>query len=204
MKNLKILLFFISFLFLAATAFSQNAQIDKPAPDFFLSDSHGKTVKLSDYLGKYVVLEWVNYGCPFVKKHYKNGNMQMLQTKYREAGVIWLTICSSAPGKQGYLAGEKLNAEIEGMKSEQSAYLVDSDGKVGLLYGAKTTPHMFVINPAGILIYAGGIDDIRSTDVEDIKKAKYYIRLVLDAVLAGKETPVKISAPYGCSVKYED
>lgn len=147
MKNFKTLSIIITFLLLASSTFSQNAQIDKPAPDFSLKDSHGRTVRLSDYLGKYIVLEWVNYGCPFVKKHYKSSNMQLLQKKYRKAGVIRLTICSSAPGKQGYFTGNELNAKIEAMKGGQSAYLVDSDGQVGLLYGSTPVELMTSAQP---------------------------------------------------------
>ncbi len=177
--------------------------VDEPAPGFTLTDSKGNTHSLADFKGKFVVLEWINYDCPFVHKHYGSGHMQKLQNEYRAKDVVWLSICSSAPGKQGYFKGEELSERMKKEKAAPTAYLVDADGKVGKTYDAKTTPHMFVINPKGILIYAGGIDDIRSTDLDDIPKAKNYVQTALDEALAGKQVSTKWSQPYGCSVKYK-
>jgi hypothetical protein len=178
------------------------AKVGEAAPGFSLEDSDGKAHSLSDFQGRYVVLEWVNFGCPFVGKHYNSGNMQSLQRLYTAKGVIWLSICSSAPGKQGFYEGEDLKEKIAEFKAAPTAYLTDPDGTVGKLYAAKTTPHMFVIDPRGTLVYDGGIDNIASTDLEDIPKAENYIKEVLDAALAGKPLPLATSRPYGCSVKY--
>ncbi len=182
--------------------FTDKAGINKPAPDFTLEAADGKTYKLSDFKGKYVVLEWINFDCPFVRKHYKSGNMQKLQKTYTGKDVIWLSICSSAPGKQGNFTAEEVNKRLKKLEAAPTAYLFDPTGSVGKAYGAKTTPHMYVIDPKGVLIYAGGIDDIRSTKTSDIPKAKNYVSLVLDAALAGKPLPVQSTRPYGCSVKY--
>lgn len=181
-----------------------QATVGKPAPLFTLKDAGGKTHSLADFKGKFVVLEWVNFGCPFVRKHYGSGNMQTLQATYTEKGVVWLSICSSAPGKQGYFEGEALEEQLVEEKSRATCYLVDSEGRVGRTYGARTTPHMFVIDPAGKLLYAGGIDDKPTTDVEDIPEARNYVRLALEAALAGKAVETATSPPYGCSVKYAE
>ena len=190
-------------LALNQSARTETAKVDQPAPNFTLLDNNGKKYSLSDFKGKYVVLEWVNFDCPFVRKHYNSGNMQSLQRTYTEKGVVWLSICSSAPGKQGYFEGEQLNERIKKVKASPTAYLVDADGTVGKTYEAKTTPHMYVINPEGVLIYAGGIDNIPSTDIDDIGKATNYVQNVMDAALAGKTVPVKATRSYGCSVKYQ-
>jgi len=193
---------------LFATLLSAGAQematVDKPAPLFTLPDSRGKTHSLSEFKGKYIVLEWVNFDCPFVRKHYRSGNMPALQLAYREKGVVWLSICSSAPGKQGYFERKELTDRITQEHSASTAYLIDKDGAVGKMYGAKATPHMFVINPEGVLLYAGAIDDIASTKIDDLKRATNYVRECLDAALAGREAKVKTSNAYGCSVKYMD
>lgn len=181
-----------------------QAAVDKPAPLFTLVDAQGKIRSLSHYKGKHVVLEWVNFDCPFVRKHYSSGNMPSLQAAYTVKGVVWLSICSSAPGKQGYFEGKGLIERIAKEKLASTAYLVDKDGAVGKSYGAKTTPTMFVIDPEGIVLYAGGIDDIASTNVGDLSRARNYVRECLDAVLAGKEIKTKTSRAYGCSVKYTD
>jgi len=174
-----------------------------PAPAFTLPDAAGKSHSLADFKGKYVVLEWVNFGCPFVRKHYDSGNMQSLQKTYTGKGIVWLSICSSAPAKQGYSEGKNLLERIAEEKSAATAYLVDKEGIVGHAYGAKTTPHMFIINPEGMLIYAGGIDDKPSTDRKDITTTANYVREALDAALAGKPVTTATSRPYGCSVKYK-
>lgn len=197
--------FFITLMVLALSfslGVAADVGIDKPAPDFTLKDVKGIEHSLSDYEGKYIVLEWINFGCPFVQKHYKSGNMQKLQKKYTDKGVVWLSICSSAPGKQGHHSAEEIETQLKEWKAAQTAYLIDEEGIVGRMYGAKTTPHMFIINPEGHLIYAGGIDDIRSTDVDDIQKAKNYVAAALDAAMAGKEIADQSTQPYGCSVKY--
>ena len=192
---------FLIFLFVNINA-SDKAEIDKKAPDFKLKDTNGKEHSLSDFKGKYVVLEWNNFGCPFVKKHYNSKNMQQLQKKYTGKDVVWLTINSSAPGKEGHFSSEELNKKIKEQDANMTAYLIDEKGTVGKTYGAKTTPHMYIVNPEGTLVYAGGIDDIASTDTDDIKKAKNYVAAALDAAMAGKKIETKTSQPYGCSVKY--
>lgn len=200
---MKKVIFPLLLLFFAAVSINaQTAAIDKEAPDFTLTDSHGKTHSLSDYKGKYVVLEWINFECPFVKKHYESGNMQQIQRKYTQEDVVWLTICSSAEGKQGYYENDEINKRSEKAGANYTAYLIDKDGKVGKMYSAKTTPHMYVINPEGVLIYAGGIDDKATTDKDDLVDAKNYVINALDASMAGEEVKDKVSQPYGCSVKY--
>ena len=193
---------FLFLLLFTAITFSQDAKLNEIAPNFKLVDSNGKEHSLSDYSGKLVVLEWINYECPFVKKHYNSKNMQTLQEKYTKEGVIWLTICSSAESKQGNFTNDEINSRSKKHNAKITAYLVDKDGKVGKMYGAKTTPHMYIINKDGKLVYAGGIDDKASTDLEDIKGAKDYVSLALDELLAGKNVSVQSSKPYGCSVKY--
>ncbi len=178
-------------------------KLDEAAPSFKLTDSNGKEHSLSDFKGKWVVLEWVNYGCPFVKKHYGSGNMQTLQKTYTEKGIVWLSICSSSEGKEGYFDADELKDKIKTANGSQTAYLVDEDGTVGKMYEAKTTPHMFIINPEGVLVYNGAIDNKRSTDQEDIKDATNYVKEALDAALAGKAIATKSTKPYGCSVKYK-
>ncbi len=191
------------FLILSQVAPAAEAMVGKPAEDFTLPDSTGKTHSLSDYKGKIVVLEWLNHGCPFVKKHYNSGNMQKLQKMYAEKGVIWFSIVSSAPGKQGYMTPEEATESLQKHEASPKALLLDPEGTVGKLYGAKTTPHMFIIDSAGNLVYNGGIDDIRSTNLDDIAKAKNYVQMALDELLAGKDVSVQTSQPYGCSVKYK-
>ncbi len=181
---------------------AQTAELDKKAPDFQLTDSNGKTHKLSDVTGKYVVLEWINFDCPFVVKHYKSENMQKLQKEYTAKGVIWLSICSSNEGKQGFFKSEEINKRIGDNKAKMTAYLIDTDGKVGKMYGAKVTPHIYIIDKEGKLVYQGAIDNIKSTDVDDIPKATNYVSEVFNALFAGKPIPTKTTAPYGCSVKY--
>ena len=182
--------------------YAQKASLDQQVPDFSLKDAHGKMHKLSDYKGKYVVLEWVNFGCPFVRKHYDSGNMQALQKKYTDKGVVWFSICSSAPGKQGNFSGDELLNRIKNEKMNSTAYLVDEDGTVGKMFGAKSTPHMFIIDPKGNLIYAGGIDDKPSTNKADIDGAYNYVAKALDASMNGKMIEKKTAPNYGCSVKY--
>ncbi len=178
------------------------ASVDRTAPDFTLVDHKGQKVKLSDFKGKYVVLEWINFDCPFVKKHYDSENMQTIQKTYTSLDVVWLSICSSAPGKQGHLKSEEITSRISDYSAKMNYYLIDEDGKVGKMYGAKTTPHMFIIDPNQNLIYAGGIDDIPSTKQEDIEKANNYVVEVLTAIMNNQPFKNKTTKPYGCSVKY--
>ncbi len=182
----------------AAVGVAQAAE----APDFTLVDTQGVRRSLSDFRGKTVVLEWFNHGCPYVKKHYAKGHMQALQKSQTEKGVVWLAICSSAPGKQGHDTPEGHAATAREKGTAASAILLDEDGAVGRAYGAKTTPHLFVINPEGNLVYQGAIDDKRSTDSADIESARNYVREALEALSQGKEIAVPQTPPYGCSVKY--
>lgn len=174
------------------------ATIDKLSPSFTLKNADGKEVKLSDYAGKIVVLEWVNYDCPFVVRHYEGGNMTTLQKEVRDAGGVWLSICSSTTGKQGHFEGEALLARIKKEKAESAFYLVDSDSKVGKTYKAKTTPHMYVIDAKGVLRYQGAIDDNRRAKGADIAKSKNYVREAFNALKDGKEVATKETQPYGC------
>lgn len=193
----------VMFLFLfSVLTFSQDAKLNEPAPNFKLMDSNGKEHSLNDFKDKIVVLEWINYECPFVKKHYNSKNMQTLQEKYTKAGIVWLTICSSAESKQGNFSNDEINSRSKKHGAKFTAYLVDADGKVGKMYGAKTTPHMYIIDKTGKLVYAGGIDDKASTDIADIKSAKNFVSSALDELLAGKNVSLQSSKPYGCSVKY--
>jgi hypothetical protein len=172
-----------------------------PAPNFSLTDVNGQSHSLADYKGKYVVLEWNNPGCPFVHKHYDSGNMQGLQKTAEAKGVIWLTINSGASGRQG-AAQSDIKSFLASEHANPTAYLIDSDGKVGRLYAAKTTPDMYIINPDGKLVYDGAIDNKPTPDPEDIPGATNYVKVALDASMAGKPVPVTTSRPYGCSIKY--
>jgi hypothetical protein len=185
-----------------ASALKEPA-IGSPAPAFTLTDSKGKQHNLADYKGKYVVLEWVNLGCPFVKKHYESGNMQATQKKAVEKGVVWLSVNSSAKWKQGNLSAAEWNDEITGRKMASTAVLIDENGAVGKTYGAKTTPHMYVVNPDGILIYKGAIDDQPTTNKDDIPRARNYVLAALDESMAGKPVSMASTQSYGCSVKYK-
>ena len=179
-----------------------EVEIDKPAIDFTLTDTNGNQVSLSDYRGKWVVLEWINYDCPFVKKHYDSGNMQSLQKKYTDKDVVWLAICSNKPESQGNFPVEEIHRRWKAHGSTLTAYLLDEDGKVGRIYGATNTPHMYIVDPEGALVYMGAIDSIPSASKSDIEKSDNYVTMALDAVLAGKDVPVKTTKAYGCSVKY--
>ena len=187
---------------LAAPA-SAGPSVGEPAPAFSLTDQNGKTRSLSEFQGKFVVLEWFNNECPFVRKHYDSGNMQGLQASYTGKGAVWLTISSSAPDKQGHIASaDAARGIIAGREAHQTALLLDADGTVGQVYGAKTTPHMFVINPKGLLIYKGAIDDQPSPDPADIPGAVNYVQQALDEAMAGHPVTVAETSSYGCSVKY--
>lgn len=172
------------------------------APDFTLQGSDGKRYQLSEFTGRYVILEWTNDQCPFVQKHYESGNMQGLQQAYTGQGVVWLSVISSAPGKQGHVTAQQANQLSASRGAHPSAVLFDQDGAVGRRYGARTTPHLFIIDKTGTLQYMGGIDSIASADPADIPKARNYVKAAMDALLAGKTVPTPVSRPYGCSVKY--
>lgn len=188
---------------LFAAAILGAATVGQPAPAFTLTDLDGKTHSLSDFKGKTVVLEWVNPECPFVVKHYeKSGNLPATQKAAVEDGVVWLLINSAAPGKQGDYDVTAAKAWLEKNKAAATAYLRDPDGKVGKAYDAKTTPHMYVINPQGILVYNGAIDSKRSANAKDIESAENYVKSALAALKAGEPVATATSQPYGCSVKY--
>ena len=175
-----------------------------PAPAFTAKDIDGKTRSLAEFKGKVVVLEFVNEGCPYVKKHY-SGNMQGLQQAARADGVVWLSVASSAPGKQGYFAdGGAARTWMDAKDAKPTTLLLDSDGAIATAYKAKTTPHMYVIDRSGALVYQGAIDDVPSAKVEDIKTAKNYVAAALADVKAGRKVAVAYSQPYGCAVKYKD
>lgn len=178
-----------------------EAVVGKAAPAFSVADADGKTHSLSDYQGQWLVLEWFNKDCPYVKKHYGSNNMQSLQAKYADK-VQWLTLVSSAEGKQGYLTPEAAKAVQADHKLAAAALLLDTDGSVGKAYGAKTTPHLFIINPAGEVVYAGAIDDNDSANPAVIPTSKNYVAAALDEALAGKPVTTSSSRPYGCGVKY--
>ena len=174
------------------------------APDFKGTDSNGQSHSLSQYRGKYVVLEWANKGCPYDQKHYRSGNMELLQREWTSKGVVWLSVISSAPGEQGSVTSAEENQYLKTMKAAPTAALLDPDGTIGHLYQAKTTPHIFVIDPQGKLIYQGAIDDKPTTDLADIRTARNYLNDALNAAMAGKPVAVASTRPYGCSVKYKD
>ena len=180
------------------------ARVGDAAPDFSGTDTHGQTHKLTDYKGKFVVLEWTNNGCPYTQKHYVSGNMQALQKQWTGKGVVWLTILSSAPGQQGYMTATQENAYLEQEHATPTAAILDPQGLIGHLYSAKTTPHMFVIDPTGKLVYEGAIDDHATTDAGDVAASKNYVSAALSAALAGQPVATAYTRPYGCSVKYAD
>ncbi|RSL15357.1 peroxiredoxin [Edaphobacter aggregans] len=174
------------------------------APDFKGTDSNGVTHTLSQYRGKYVVLEWANKGCPYEQKHYLSGNMEALQKEWTDKGVVWLSILSSAPGEQGNVTPAEENQYLKTMHAAPTAAILDPTGTIGHLYQAKTTPHIFVIDPTGKLIYQGAIDDRPTTDLADVQHAHNYLNEALNAAMAGKPVPMSSTRPYGCSVKYKD
>jgi peroxiredoxin len=177
-------------------------QIGQVAPDFTAQDSKGDSLRLSQYRGKTVVLEWTNAECPYTRKHYSSGNMQSVQELAQQNGIVWLTIVSSAPGKQGYLNGPEADAQTASRRAAPTAVLLDPNGTVAHLYNAKTTPHMFVIDKNGALRYMGGIDSIATADVEDIARAEPYLKEAMLAVAQGEKPPHSVTKPYGCSIKY--
>ncbi|WP_187367246.1 redoxin family protein [Massilia mucilaginosa] len=189
-------------LLAAASGAMANAELNKQAPAFDAVGADGKPLKLDAYKGKTVVLEWTNHECPFVAKHYESGNIPNLQKDAAGKGVVWLQVVSSAPGKQGHVDGataRKLNGE---RKAAPAATVLDADGKIGKLYGAQTTPHIFIVNAAGQLVYKGGIDSIPTADKNDLAKAENYVSAALAAINAGKPVEKANTRPYGCSIKY--
>jgi peroxiredoxin len=181
---------------------AEAPKIGQPAPEFTATDSDGHTVSLGDLKGKTVVLEWTNDGCPYVVKWYRSGAMQELQRDAARLGVVWLTIASSAPGEQGYVDAAAANADTQRRNAAPAHVLLDAKGVIGHLYGAQTTPHMFVVRPDGVLAYMGGADSIASTRDEDIGRAEPYAREAIEAVVAGKPVVHSVTRPYGCTVKY--
>lgn len=194
----------VTLLFINAAAFADEAVVGEAAPDFTATDTNNQAHSLSGYQGKIVVLEWFNHGCPFVKKYYNSKKMQGLQKAYTNKGVIWLSICSSAPGKQGYQTVEQANLTVTEKKIAATGIILDSEGEIGKKYGAKTTPHMFVIDTQGVLVYNGAIDDKPSTKQNDLETAHNYVKAALEEIMAEKAVTAATSVPYGCSVKYKN
>lgn len=187
---------------LVATDAGATAKVGEKAPEFELVDTNGKSHKLSSFAGKTVVLEWFNKGCPYVQKHYESQNMQALQKKYTDKGVVWLTVISSAPGKQGFEDNQQANKTRADWKIASTATLLDPKGEVGKLYAAKTTPHMYIVDAKGTLVYNGAIDSISSSKKDDVGKAENYVAGALDLLAAGQPVKTATTKPYGCSVKY--
>jgi hypothetical protein len=186
----------------AAAAVLAAAPVGQPAPAFTVTDLAGKPANLADYKGKTIVLEWHNFGCPFVQKHYRSGNMQSLQKRYAD-GVVWLAVNSTNRGSWDYTAPEKLSTQLKDFGAVPARYLMDEPGTMGVAYSAKTTPHMYIIDPSGKVVYNGAIDDKRSTNLEDVKTAKNYVVAALEELKAGKPVTTATTTPYGCTVKYQ-
>ena len=191
-------------LLLAAAGAQAAATVGQPAPDITLKDTTGKTVRLSDFKGKHVVLEWTNPGCPFVRKHYDSGNMPATQKDAAGRDVVWLAVNSTEKASGDYLEPAKLTSWLKERQSVPTAILMDEEGTAGRAYGARTTPHMYIVNPQGQLIYAGGIDSIASAKADDIPRATNYVKTGLAEALAGKSLTASTTRPYGCSIKYKD
>ena len=191
-------------LLLAAAGAQAAATVGQPAPDITLKDTTGKTVRLSEFKGKHVVLEWTNPGCPFVRKHYDSGNMPATQKDAAGRDVVWLAVNSTEKASGDYLEPAKLTSWLKERQSVPTAILMDEEGTAGRAYGARTTPHMYIVNPQGQLIYAGGIDSIASAKADDIPRATNYVKTGLAEALAGKSLTASTTRPYGCSIKYKD
>lgn len=191
-------------LFTHGRAYAAEVQVGKPAPQFTFTDIEGTQAKLSDFRGDYVVIEWFNHGCPFVGKHYKSDKMQNLQRTYTEAGVVWIAVNSTNDGNESYRDAAMSVKEAEANGTSATYIVLDPSGKIGKLYGAKTTPHVFIVDPQGNIIYMGAADSINSTDTGDISKATNYIDLALSEALAGKPVTTPETKSYGCSVKYKE
>ena len=202
MKNLLIVVIVTGFAAMAGSALAA-ATVGKAAPDFTLSDLSGKTVRLADFKGRHVVLEWHNPNCPFVVKHYDSGNMPALQARFDAKETVWLSINSTHPSHQDYMKADKLKRYLSDKGATPDAYLIDLEGNVGIEYAARTTPHMYVVNPSGTLVYAGAIDDKRSTRLDDVKTAQNYLVAAVEESRAGKPVSTSSTSPYGCSIKYK-
>jgi len=192
----------LTFFLLAVSTVALAVNPGQPAPDFTLADLSGKPVKLSELKGKFVVLEWVNPECPYVQKHYNSANMQTLQKEFGAKQVAWLTINSTREGHAEFKSPQEMGGWMKEKDAAPAATLLDRDSRVGKLYGAVTTPHMYVIDPKGTLVYVGAIDDKRSTNPADVKMAKNYVRVALGESMAGKPVSAASTTPYGCSIKY--
>lgn len=201
-KKLALIPLALGALCLPALANAADAEIGKPAPAFTATDTNGKTVTLGDFKGKPVVLEWTNHECPFVRKQYDTGNMQKVQETATKDGVVWISIVSSAKDKEGHTTAAEANAIIAKEKAHPTHKILDEDGSIGKLYGAKTTPHMFVIDKDGTLAYAGAIDDNPSHDPKTVAGAKNYVLAALDDLKQGQSVTTPSTQPYGCGVKY--
>jgi len=188
----------------AGTTLAQKLAVNEPAPDFTLTDIAGKTHTLADYRGKTVVLEWVNQECPFVVKHYASGNLPATQRAATADGVVWLTINSGRPGAQGDFEPARVEKWAKEHSAAYTAYFRDQDGKVGRLYGAKTTPHMFIVGTDGALLYKGAIDSIRSSRQSDIPNAKNYVAAALGEIKGGKPVADADTVAYGCTIHYKE
>jgi len=186
----------------APTSAWASPDLGKPAPLFTGTDTNGKTWSLADLKGKVVVLETTNHQCPYVAKHYRAGNMQAQQREATAKGVIWLTVAASAPGEEGFVNASQANDLTKSRNAAPTAVILDPQSKIARAYGATVTPHMYIIDASGMLVYKGGIDSIPSADAADIPKAKQYVRVALDQVLAGKQVAEASTRPYGCSLKY--
>ena len=197
----RVAILFSALIFLITTALA--VKVGDPAPGFTAIDNHGKPQKLSDYKGKYVVLEWHNQGCPYTRKHYESGNMQQLQKKWTGKGVVWFTVISSGPGMQGFVTPTQEDEYLQKTHASPTAVLMDVTGTLGHLYDAKTTPEMFVISPDGTVVYEGAIDDRPTTDQKDIAGAKNFVDAALSEAMASKPVTEAATRPYGCSVKYK-
>ncbi len=194
----------LAFITLALYACNSSAslRVGEPAPDFEGVDTQGTSHRLADYRGKTVVLEWTNHDCPYVRKHYGAGNMQDQQREAADQSVVWLSVISSAPGKQGHVSAAKADKLTGSRDAAPHAVILDSAGKIGRAYGARTTPHMYIIDEAGTLVYTGGIDSIASANPDDIPRATQHVRVALREMAAGDPVSTSVTRPYGCSVKY--
>lgn len=179
-----------------------NAVVGEPAPDFEVIDANGDMRTLSEFEGQYVILEWLNHGCPFIQKHYNGENMQAMQKKYTDQDVVWLSVISSAPGTQGYMEAEEARQSVENHNASPTAILLDPEGEMGRQYDARVTPHMFIIDPDGVLRYNGAIDDKPSARPSSLEGAHNYVDAAMSSLMNGEEVEVKTNTPYGCSVKY--
>jgi peroxiredoxin len=204
MKTKSILALVTSFVATSVFAVDTPPKVGTGAPEFSLTDSKGKTHSLSEYKGKYVVLEWFNPECPFVVKHYGSGNMQKLQQEYTGKGIVWLSINSSAPGKEGSLTAEQAEKKMSQWKTKQTALLLDPDGKAGHAYASKNTPTMVIVNPEGKVVYYGAIDNKATPNPADIPSSTNYVKVALDESLGGKPVSTTTTKPYGCSIKYNN